>query len=387
MIHSLFSDEECKQASASPEPATRPLKRKKQDGPGNTKKKARVEIPLPMAPPSLPPAYSPLPDDFSFSLTPMTHLASTVGHLSMNAPCSSALAAIAPFPGPVSAAATAKRASAAHTAAASLGDVDAPALQRLHVEASQTNPLLLQLYLEKRKRIAAPVFFMANNPAQQMDQKFVCQQLRQGFLDIPTLLADYESRLLVQSGPMPLPDGSFLQLPHCMFGNECFGTLEWTNIRGLTEAITLMQAMLPADFQALVQQRKQPSYKWPCVLCHRKMPTEAVQYFRHLDEVDKSRPPPVLQRSSRVFVTRENPDEIHQLWRNLENVQGGYFSERIFKANPSEGIFAPLVENNVAALVARKQTGTGRWVIDQSALVWKPPVIAQPRLGESMANF
>ncbi len=372
----MFTDEECKEASggsASPPATTSTLKRKKASV-GATKKKPRIEIPMPSAPPSIEPQFTSLPDDFSFSLQPMSHLSKTVPHLSMGASSASALAISAPFPGP--------------TVAQKRGVVDACDLvekKRLHIEASQVNPLLFQLYMEKRMRVPTPVFFMADNPAQPLDQAIVCERIRQGFLDIPTLRSEYESKLLVQAGPMPLRDGTILQLPPCMFGNECFGTLEWTNIQGLTEPITLMQAMLPADFAILTRDRTQPSYKWPCVLCHRKMPTEAVQYFRHLDEVDKSRVLPV--NTTRTFVCRENPDEIHQLWRNLENVEGGYYSERIFKANPREGVFAPLVENNVAALVATKQPSSGRWVINQNALIWRPPVMEKPHLGESLSNF
>ncbi len=370
-MSSAFTDQECKDASASASPPPGPLKRKKANA-GNTKKKPRIEIPLPDAPPSLTPVFSSM--SLTSTVMPMTEMIHSVPHLHMDALCSSALAKLAPFPGPVSI-----------TKRIAIDPSDLVEKKRLHVEASQVNPTQFQLYMEKRMSLPVPIFFLAENPAQQLDQVVVCQRLRQGFLDIPTFTAQYESKLLVQSGPMPLSDGQVLQLPPCMFGNKCFGTLEWTNINGLTEPITMMQAMLPADFAALTSpQAIQPAYKWPCVLCHRKMPSEAVQYFRHLDEVDKSAVLP--SKTARTFVHRENPDEIHQLWRNLENVRGGYFAERIFKANPHEGIFAPLVENNVAALVSLKD-GTGRWVIDQSALVWKPPVMINPNLGEPLSHF
>jgi hypothetical protein len=205
-----FTDQECKDASASSSSAaassspTPPLKRKKQNQ-GNTKKKPRVEVPMPSPPPSLTPQFASMNMVDIHSMQEMIHL---VPHLSMYESSSSASAALAPFPGPPS---LAKRLA--------IDPEDLVEKKRLHIEESQVNPTKLVLYNAKRAKLPVPIFFLADNPSQKLDQAIVCQRLREGFLSLPVFKAEFESRLLVQAGPMPLANGKTLMLPPCMYGS------------------------------------------------------------------------------------------------------------------------------------------------------------------------
>ncbi len=252
--------------------------------------------------------------------------------------------------------------------------VSLPLPQLTHFEASQMVPLQWQLLEASRDRVRelTPQFRIdgTTNPPPQPD---IWKALRMEFLELPVYGAAHESNLLRQSGTFTFQGRWVRHFPPCKFGRRCVGFEGEGHVPGLTQPITLMRAMSPTQWDELWRTDKQPAGNAPCVLCHRSILAAHVHNRRLV--------------ASGAFV--EADLGVAQIWRNKVDEPDGYNGDNVIRARPGECIVAPLCTPNYWGLKAVHKDGV-MWVIDQSAMVWRPPTLpgtASIQPGTQLRNF
>lgn len=351
-------------------------------------------VPTDDAPPTKRQCVEPLPgamvelDNTSFTQTDIATMTEQCAHLRVKSSTKECLTLMAPYP-----------TSSSSRSATTADDPLIPGIKstkwareeckRLHVAQSSVLPRLIQPYVEACAKLWRPVRFDRERPWEKLDQNFIADQIRTRHIPLELFGAHHESLLLMQAGPTQTPD-RVIHMPPCLYGSECVASTYYTKIQGLTEPITLTEGMTRAEFRHLLETGEAPQRdRWPCILCHRKHLIRVVQEWRHLDELIPAQSIPE-SATTRVFVRRENPNAVHQLWYNLVDVVDGYHFRWMFFGNPQESIFAPLVHSSLSPLTAHKSDDEwrkDRWVIDQSCMIWSPPTDPVPSVGESLQHF
>lgn len=79
--------------------------------------------------------------------------------------------------------------------------------------------------------------------------------------------------------------------------------------------------------------------------------------------------------------------QVRQMYRNSVDCEGGYFSRYCVLPQPQEPLVQPMARLSRLWLKAFKSAESGRWHIDQSALVWRPRPVPLPRTGETVESF
>lgn len=250
----------------------------------------------------------------------------------------------------------------------------------MHFDASQRVPGLERL-LQLRSRLVAGTVRVEGD-VRIPTQKEAIHHLRHRVLSLPLYTAKHESQLLMQAGTFSFGKETYT-FPPCMFGRQCVASRMRTDyrgrtqsdIQGLTEPIVLMRAMSPDQWDHFVKTKIPPPGQSPCVLCHRENLAEYVHYVRLT----------MTSGSALAHVSSEEPNEVAQLWYNNFDCPGGYFKQHMLVPREREVVVAPIVEQGYWSLKAYR-SGI-MWRIQQEALLWKPPRVMEPKIGEKLENF
>lgn len=271
--------------------------------------------------------------------------------------------------------ATAAAAAAAGDLSPHKKDLDQVQSRSVHFSASQAEPL--EFILMQRARAALPI------PDRRFEDVLHTHKDASSILRRPTsgralplFTAAHETNLLrFQAGTFDLPCGR-RTFPPCWFGIHCVGRSP-REIPGLTQPITLMRAMTPEEYYALVSTNAQPVGQMPCVLCGRFTLTQAVLIQRHGLR-------PALASQLQVA----EPDSVLQLWSNLDNEPGGYFRRYVFHALSGEIAIEPIANYHPSLLRAAFDPKLQTWRIDQEIMVWKPArLLPRDIVGETVQDF
>lgn len=251
----------------------------------------------------------------------------------------------------------------------------AAAEPRLHLDASQSNPLEVQLLQQAFHDLMLPRYHVRNATVVQSARDLV-QIQRDKVVSVPCFDASFESQLLVEANKTFSIDGRVLTFPPCCYGERCVGMTrdEGMGIRDLPEGgIVLMRAMTPAQYEALITKGEMPrNKKWPCVLCHRKNTIRFAKRMR------------ILEQSPTQKADME--DCVAQFWCNKVDESGGYWRRYVFAPKEHEVLVAPLCESNFWSLRGVKRGVL--WTIDQSPLVWQPrKESVDIRVGRNLQDF
>lgn len=233
---------------------------------------------------------------------------------------------------------------------------------------------MLDAWRELRQRLdAMQPQYRQEGQAASLTQQDAHRGLRMRYLFVPVYGAAHESALLMQAGRFQF-GAALRDLPPCLFGRTCVATRMDAGrplIPQLTEPITLMRAMTPAQLDELVLEGRAPRGRAPCVLCHRFVVSAYVHFMRTM------RPGVVPEGEARR--------EVAQLWCNRVDCADGYRRQAILLPRDDEVVMNALVEPTLRFLRAHRH-GT-QWRVHQEALVWRPPEIPAPLVGESKADF
>ena len=132
-----------------------------------------------------------------------------------------------------------------------------------------------------------------------------------------------------------------------------------------------MGLMYPTEYEHFVKTGTAPAERRPCILCARFAVQDWVLSLRH--------------NWQRLGVVNRNFSV--QLYRNLVDQEGGYWSRYVLHppSNRYEGFMDPIAVVRLSELRARQdeQQG-GRWVIEQTPMIYRPEAPLPVRPGEPL---
>lgn len=246
--------------------------------------------------------------------------------------------------------------------------------------------------------------------------------VQQRAVELPLFKSDFECALLREAGTSRyVPTNKTVVFPPCCNGDQCMGTLvplqvsqpepndskssstpsfvsdasaatatqspgltvdtnnHLENDDGLpTKALVLMQILYPDEFDTLTRNGSIHVEPRPCVLCMRYRLYDFVLCLRsnRRDELHGSVPDP-------------NHIREYQLYRSLVDEPGGYRGDQMVKPDTVnwEGFADPFVAYRYPLLRAVYDTRSSCWFVDQRALMYEPPSVATPQVGEKVSHF
>lgn len=250
---------------------------------------------------------------------------------------------------------------------------------------------------EFEKRLAAlprPVFYdPARLGAASISQEQLESELRRNRTRLPFQSALLESHLLTEAGTFIRPadpSAPEMHFPPCRNGDQCKGMTSL--LRGQKRHCVFMMLMFQQEFKYLVRSGRPPGVARPCVLCARYAFTEAVVFARQMRMRGESQPG---ARSSVLPLSRSG-HEVAQFYRNKCDIEGGYNKLHMLVTNhdPEDPVLEPVCLPSSSMLFCtesdvfvHKDSGKPRLVIDQSAIIWKAPVLLVPSIGQNLLSF
>jgi hypothetical protein len=301
-----------------------------------------------------------------------------------------------------------------------LGIVEQARLRGLEEQfkAWTTQPARQRIFQDIRDQLYSPMFFtpdmaMASSasasasPSSMKQEEsrvstYLEQALRKGIIRHIVLPCDVESELLAESGRFKHVNNNVYDFPPCMRGSDCVGmTLDFPGMHATenltydaeekkyTSGFVFTQLMFPDEYADFIQNQIQPQNQRPCVACCRHLATMAVLAIRSCNA--SVSPGMNAIPEIQMFLNRE----VIQLYRNLVDQVGGYYSENslIPRAQGDEPIVNPICMLNLSSVKVRRLSNSGltpggnRRYLDQSLLVYRPPQLPTPGIGQSLQSF
>lgn len=268
-------------------------------------------------------------------------------------------------------------------------------------EEAKVNPVALTILRDKLAKLPRPVLSREIFDAQgtDVDDPKHAEHIRQALVArrvvLPLLTVVHENFLLGQCGKFPChkpivsPGTSTVigynqrtyEFPACLNEQQCVATRFWYLIKDLQKPIILTAMMYPPELAAFLQTGQAPLERRQCILCYRYHFCDLVLYGRSLPRTVSVDPTCVLQ-----------------IYRNLCDVDRGYLKQYMLMPmnDRYEGFIDGIVQFQPTLLAAKVPANQGgRIVIDQSALIYRPPKVvfkepsehAVAHIGESMQDF
>jgi hypothetical protein len=213
------------------------------------------------------------------------------------------------------------------------------------------------------------------------------QLLRERRVLLPIMHADHDSAIMKQAGTWRLDQGHgdsrAYTFPACSRGDACVG-VEYA-LPGLPrearQAVRWMGFMYEEEYASFLVNGIAPQSPRPCILCCRKGWTLHCLIVRH--ELMMGAAGSVKKHETRPYEKRYV--KLVQPFANLIDQPRGYHRSRVLTPTMEDPVIQPCVLPNLQSLRCRQEE-SGRWTIDQSALVFsrKPP---EPKIGESIKDF
>lgn len=218
-------------------------------------------------------------------------------------------------------------------------------------------------------------------PSSQFDGKMFAEKLRNRHVRLPLFTVAYETELLAEAGAFKRPGSKFgrvVEYPACSQGAKCVGTRFPIQMKGELKGrpMVFMALLFEDEYKALLRDGSLSAMTpRPCLLCHRFFLYDFVIALRHrqLDAQEMTVPETTVRQTHRIRV--EEP--------------GGYKNGCIVHpdAGRYEGFVDPFVHFNTAQLRVFRDNNTGRWHVDQSALIWNTPTVPYVVPGESLIAY
>ena len=254
----------------------------------------------------------------------------------------------------------------------------------MHTQQIAVKVWEVEAFVDDLARVPQPAYFLDTDDGRQIDTKVIQHQLREGRVDLLEQRAEHESEILGQAGDFKLKNGRTYHFPKCMNQSECVAAKGTPLIAGLTEPIILMGFMFKHEYDHFLKTGKPPAGDRPCVLCCRYLPARLTLDVRGI--VMRGGDGLLKPHDTRPYEKKQV--QIVQCYRNLEDQEGGYFRDYMFHSQLNEPTIEPIVKLNKERLRAYRDSSNGRWMIDQSALVFdKAMGLPQAKVGETLQSF
>lgn len=190
-----------------------------------------------------------------------------------------------------------------------------------------------------------------------------------GTASLPTLTASFESRLLCEAGKFPCEEAEMgiRDFPPCKLGYDCRCRKDFGFI--------CMAILWPDEYETFMNKNQLPPANRICVLDHRCSVSDLVYSQR---QQTAAHSPSIIK-----------DNQLLQQYRNMSECKEGYYDTDILKHPASarwEGMIGALATYRKHRLLL-KQKPSGQRFLDQSAMVWRPPPIPIPQIGETNRDF
>jgi hypothetical protein len=134
----------------------------------------------------------------------------------------------------------------------------------------------------------------------------------------------------------------------------------------------LQAHIFPGAYDYFMSTGNWPEEKSPCILCYLSNITDVLMAMRGNPE-------------GAILA----PDVAYQAWKVVSDGEGHYDSVHLFKRIPGvkDGIYDSCLMWRPGHLFWVRTKPHGRWMVDQSALLWQAPSDTAPAVGEPLAGF
>lgn len=138
------------------------------------------------------------------------------------------------------------------------------------------------------------------------------------------------------------------------------------------QGAVLQAHMTPSAYEYFMKTGKAPDESSPCIACYRCNVMDVV-----------------LARRGNPEGARLAADVAYQAWRVVPNGEGNYDSSQVFTRQPgvNDGLRDTFVKWRPGLLFWERSEPHGRWMINQSALMWRAPSDTAPAVGEALQDF
>ena len=227
----------------------------------------------------------------------------------------------------------------------------------------------------------APEFFLKDQ-AEEIGQDHISTMLQRRQVVLQTLTAEFESKLLYQSGRWQV-NGVWYDFPPCKEGTSCIASRypEFA-FRGQTCKVVMTALMFPDEYDRFMRDKIVPPSR-PCILCCRDQLISMVTRVRTLRANNAS----VGSGHPSYFDLNIHNGFVYQLYKNLFGCEGGYYEEYMLRPEPGEVMIEPICRLNMSICEMKQHPISGRWLLDTEHMHWRPPSLPQPQPGVKFSDF
>lgn len=251
-----------------------------------------------------------------------------------------------------------------------------------HVKAASVNPWSHELFSQKLSALPQPSYYFRSVTSAALTHEQLLMSIKQQQVRLPLLDANYEQKLLAESGKF---SGSDIEYPKCVNGEACV-TNRWDiqipDPDGLGKFISTA-LMYPEEYESLKNEGKKPVDTRPCILCCRMLLCDWILFLRTMRMANESHQTSAKSASNFDKILK---NEVHQLYYNLMDRPGGYYRDYMLIPLENEVILDPICMF-VCSPLKIVRLPNGRRCIDQRVMVWKSPELVDARIGENVSNF
>jgi hypothetical protein len=245
-----------------------------------------------------------------------------------------------------------------------------------HQIQAETKPVDIALYEKKLARVTEARYYHTDLQVGKLTDQQFSDALKRKQLFLPVSLAPHESDLLKEAGRFKHIGGRVYDFPACLHGKECVGMT--SPFRNKTRGFIFMSFMYKEQYDAFLVTEEAPA-RLPCLACIRTAYADYITHYRAL----RNQPD-----CDTAYEPLHDTDVIHQLYVNKVDCEGGYRRERMLQTQLGDPMIEAIVRMQCSYTIVEADThDPKRLSLNQTALIWHPNPILQPRLGESTADF
>lgn len=248
-----------------------------------------------------------------------------------------------------------------------------------------TDPWQLRVMRDVIDKLPIPDFYLESyNRIQTLNKEKLHENILKKQMFLQKMPAWLESELLVESGEFQLDSNTKRYYPPCSKGKQCIG--HTFKLRGQHHSCCYTSLMFLDEWNAFINEYKQPIEKRPCILCFRSWYTQLIVVNRqiNMDLLDQET---IKNPESMKFYMKLPTNTILQSYYNLINEENGYLLPYMLIPQDNEPLLQPVCGLNLDVLKIIIDPISGQQKIDQSVMLYKKPILNEPKIGEQLKNF
>lgn len=279
-----------------------------------------------------------------------------------------------------------------------------------HEREAMVNPWKSKLFREMLSRLPPRKWVEMTRAVDCTNTEKVERMLRLNHANLFLSKSHHDSVLLGEAGSF-LTDGKMVTYPPCSNGSKCKGMDTQYRYRGQTKDVIWMSYLYPEELDQLLNNGFHGGSCKPCLLCLRNMALDTEITHRLIDrkssvhgtKVNKNQDSKDDENGHLSDITNnretgksklDTDDSLHdfivpicQIFYNLVDQVHGYHRDYVIISEPGRPLICPIARPNLSLLLAYKEKSTNRWMVNQSAILWRSPILSHPQPGENIQGF